>query len=129
VLVPAALLGGAVVRMGCFLGHHHAGRLTRLPLAVVYPGGGRFDLGLCDAILLLAIFAGVRGWRTRPGRVAAVSVTAYACGRFAIEFLRGNDLELIGRRSDPRYLGLTLVQYATVAIAALGFAWLWRQRR
>ena len=133
VLVPAALLGGAVVRLGCFLGHHHAGRLTTLPLAVAYPGGARFDLGLCEALLLLAIVAGsaigASRWRARPGRGAVVMVTAYAVGRFVIELLRGTDLELIGRRSDARYLGLTLVQYATVAIAALGLAWLWRQRR
>jgi phosphatidylglycerol:prolipoprotein diacylglycerol transferase len=133
VLVPAALLGAAVVRVGCFLGHHHAGRLTNLPLAVAYPGGPRFDLGLCEALLLLAIFgtcAGLSGRRrAKPGQIAVTGVTAYAFGRFALEFLRGHDLESIGRRSDPRYLGLTLVQYATVAIAALGVAWLCRHRR
>jgi phosphatidylglycerol:prolipoprotein diacylglycerol transferase len=132
VLVPAALLGATLVRIGCFLGHHHAGRLTNLPLAVAYPGGARFDLGLCEAILLLAIFgvcAGLAGrWRAKPGRVAATAVTAYSVGRFAVELLRGHDLESIGRRSDPRYLGLTLVQYATIALGALGLAWLWRQR-
>jgi phosphatidylglycerol:prolipoprotein diacylglycerol transferase len=132
VLVPAALLGGAVVRVGCFLGHHHAGRLTSMPLAVAYPGGARFDLGLCEALLLLALGAGgtvfAGRWRAKPGRLAVASITTYAAGRFLIEFLRGNDLELIGRRSDARYLGLTLVQYATLAIALLGFGWLWRQR-
>jgi phosphatidylglycerol---prolipoprotein diacylglyceryl transferase len=132
VLVPAALFGAAVVRIGCFLGHHHAGRLTDLPLAVAYPGGARFDLGLCEALLLVAIFGicvGLAGrWRAVPGHVAVTGVTAYAVGRFAIELLRGSDLESIGRRSDPRCLGLTLVQYATIAIGALGIAWLWRQR-
>jgi prolipoprotein diacylglyceryltransferase len=127
-LVPAAILGGAVVRVGCFVGHHHAGRLTTLPLAVDYPGGARFDLGLLEALLLLAIFAVSTRWRTKPGRLTVASVTAYAVGRFAIEFLRGHDLELIGRRSDPRTLGLTLVQYATVVMAVLGIAWLRRRR-
>jgi prolipoprotein diacylglyceryltransferase len=46
VWVPAAALGGSVVRVGCFLGHHHAGRLTTMPLSVAYPGGARYDLGL-----------------------------------------------------------------------------------
>jgi phosphatidylglycerol---prolipoprotein diacylglyceryl transferase len=128
VLAPAALLGASVVRIGCFLGHHHAGRLTNIPVAVAFPGGARFDLGLLEALLLLAIFTGVDRWRVRPGHVALVSVTVYAVGRFAIELLRGHDLELIGRRSDPRYLGLTLVQYATMVIAGLGGVWLWRRR-
>jgi phosphatidylglycerol:prolipoprotein diacylglycerol transferase len=132
VLVPAALFGATVARIGCFLGHHHAGRLTHLPVAVAYPGGARFDLGLCEALLLLAIFGicvGLAGrWRAKPGRIAVTGVTTYAVGRFVIEILRGSDLESIGRRSDPRYLGLTLVQYATVVIGALGIAWLWRHR-
>lgn len=132
VLVPAALLGGAVVRIGCFLGHHHAGCLTSLPGAVAYPGGSRLDLGLCEALLLFAIFIGcaawARRWRKFPGRGAMTGVTAYAVGRFALEFLRGHDLEIVGRRSDARYLGLTLVQLATAAGATLGIVWLWRRR-
>lgn len=127
-----ALLGGAIVRLGCFLGHHHAGRLTTSPLAVVFPGGARYDLGLCESLLLFALSAAYlvceRPWRSHPGRCAVLSATAYAVGRFGIELLRGHDLESIGRRSDARYWGLTLVQYATAALAGAGLVWLWRQR-
>jgi phosphatidylglycerol---prolipoprotein diacylglyceryl transferase len=130
-MVPAAALGGAMVRVGCFLGHHHAGRLTSMPLAVAYPGGARYDLGLCEALLLLAIFVGggavARRWRETPGRIGAAGIIAYALGRFGVEFLRGGDIELIGRRSDPRYAGLTLVQYATAAVAIAGIVW-WRRQ-
>jgi hypothetical protein len=86
-----------------------------MPLSVAYPGGARYDLGLGEALLLLAIFVGVsivaKHRRERPGRIAAAGIFTYALGRFIIEFLRADDLELIGRRSDPRYGGLTLVQY------------------
>ena len=132
VLIPAALVGATIVRIGCFVGHHHAGRLTSFPLGVAYPGGARHDLGLCEAMLLFALMlaAAVFGkrWRAIPGRTTAIGCAAYAVGRFAIEFLRGDDIELLGRHSDPRYWGLTLVQYATLGLAALALWGLWRHR-
>ena len=131
-LIPAALVGATIVRIGCFVGHHHAGRLTSFPLGVAYPGGARHDLGLCEAMLLFALMlaAAVFGkrWRAIPGRTTAIGCAAYAVGRFAIEFLRGDDIELLGRHSDPRYWGLTLVQYATLGLAALALWGLWRHR-
>jgi phosphatidylglycerol:prolipoprotein diacylglycerol transferase len=132
VLAPAALLGAAVVRIGCFLGHHHAGRLSGMPGAVAYPGGARYDLGLCEALLLFAIVGALALFERRrflaTGWIATVGATAYAIGRFALEFLRADDLASIGRRSDARFLGLTLVQYATALIAVAGLGWMWRQR-
>lgn len=132
VLVPAGLLGATFVRVGCFLGHHHAGRLAHGLGTVAYPGGVRYDLGLCEALLLLVILAalasfGRRGKR-KTGWVAVAGVTAYAAGRFALEFLRGNDLESIGRRSDARWMGLTLVQYASAGLVMAGLIWLWVAR-
>jgi phosphatidylglycerol:prolipoprotein diacylglycerol transferase len=132
VLVPAALLGAGIVRLGCFAGHHHAGRLTSFPLAVLYPGGARFDLGLCEAILLFALVLANavfgKRWRATAGRAAVSLCLGYAVGRLVVELLRGDDIELLGRRSDARYWGLTLVQYATLALAMLGAYWLWRHR-
>jgi phosphatidylglycerol---prolipoprotein diacylglyceryl transferase len=126
-MVPASLVGGCVVRVGCFLGHHHAGRLWTLPGTVAYPGGARLDLGLCEALLLfvvsVALLLSERCIRARPGWTAMVGATAYAVGRFALECVRADDLESIGRRSDPRYLGLTLVQYAVLGFAAIAVAW------
>jgi prolipoprotein diacylglyceryltransferase len=128
----ALLLGLAVLRVGCFLGHHHAGRLSGFVLAVAYPGGSRLDLGLCEALLTLAIFIGAsqieRRWpRLRPGLLCGGVTLAYATGRFVLEFLRGHDIELLGRHSDPRYAGLTLVQYAAVLLAMVA-GWVLRLR-
>jgi phosphatidylglycerol---prolipoprotein diacylglyceryl transferase len=119
----ALLFGLALLRVGCFLGHHHAGRLSGFVLAVAYPGGSRHDLGLDEALLILSILAGTfvveRRWRLRAGLLFGGVALAYAVGRFAIEFLRGDDIELLGRHSDARYAGLTLIQYAMVSLAAV----------
>lgn len=127
-LVPSVLLGLAVVRLGCFLGHHHAGRLSNFPLAVAYPGGARHDLGLYEAHLALALFAGAllvrRRWRPAAGTVALGTTGAFAVGRFLVETVRGEDLEVLGRHSDPRYFGFTLVQVAALASAAACLVWI-----
>ncbi len=124
----AMLLGLVVLRVGCFVGHHHAGRLSTSLLAVAYPGGSRHDLGLLEAVLAAALLAGlllvVRRAALRPGSVALGALCAYAAGRFGIEFLRGDDLEVIGRHSDARYAGLTLVQYGALLVVATCASWL-----
>jgi phosphatidylglycerol---prolipoprotein diacylglyceryl transferase len=125
--VVALLLGVGILRIGCFLGHHHAGRLSQFILAVRYPGGPRHDLGLCEALLVFGILVAVLVLerhlsRWRAGMLCGGITLAYAVGRFALEFLRGSDIERLGRHSDPRYAGLTLIQYATIllAVSALG---------
>jgi hypothetical protein len=45
-----------------------------------------------------------------------------AVGRFVPEFMRGRDIELIGRHSDAHYAGLTLVQYGAALLAIAGLA-------
>lgn len=129
----AILLGLAVLRVGCFLGHHHAGKLSTFAFAVSYPGGARHDLGLYEAVFALAIFASIL-WRMphRPASCAAgaglasgCALLAYGVFRFMLEFLRADDIESIGRHSDPRYWTLTVVQYGALVVAAYG-AWLLR---
>jgi phosphatidylglycerol:prolipoprotein diacylglycerol transferase len=129
-LVIALSLGWSVGRVGCFIDHDHLGRLTDAPFAVAMPGGARHDLGLYEAALALLIFVvlwrGDRRAPRPPGRPLAIAALIFGIGRFAIEHVRGDDLERLGRRSDPRLLGFTLVQYAAVALIA-GGAWLWRR--
>ena len=121
-LVTALSLGWAIGRVGCFIDHDHLGRLTRSPLGVSFPGGARHDLGLYEAALALALFAIARARLRRvprppPGDTAALTALLFAVGRFGIECLRADDLASLGRHSDARFLGLTLVQYAAIALA------------
>ena len=131
-LVIALSLGWGIGRIGCFIDHDHLGRLTDVPFAVAMPGGRRHDLGLYEAALALFIFVVCvavclhRHAPRAPGRLLAIAALLFGIGRFAIECVRGDDLELLGRHSDPRVFGLTVVQYAAVALVALG-ALLWRR--
>jgi len=132
-LVVALSLGWSIGRIGCFVDHDHLGRLTDAPFAVAMPGGARHDLGLYEALLAGAIFAllSFRDERRAPrppGWALAVAGLMFGVGRFALESVRADDLERLGRHSDPRFHGLTLVQYAAVALVA-GSALLWRRAR
>jgi len=47
--------GWTFLRLGCTLVHDHPGRLTGSWLGVRYPGGNRYDLGLIEMLLSVAI--------------------------------------------------------------------------
>jgi phosphatidylglycerol:prolipoprotein diacylglycerol transferase len=113
-LALALLLGWGIARLGCFLSHDHLGALTTFPLGIATPGGRRHDLGLYEAVLTLALWAVMLALdrrRPAPGTLVAVAAVGFAVGRFGLELLRVD---------DPRYHGLTLVQYVMPALAALG---------
>jgi phosphatidylglycerol:prolipoprotein diacylglycerol transferase len=109
--------GWALARLGCFSVHDHKGIRTDFFLAVNFPSGPRHDLGLYDALLLLAIavllYALARR-RILAGRLLAVLALAYGLGRFFLDFLRARDLPYV----DARYLGLTPAQYACFLLLA-----------
>ena len=130
-LVLALGLGWAIGRVGCFLCHDHLGRLTSFPLGVVIGGGRRHDLGLYEALASFALYGVlVAADRpgVRPGWLAGLAAVGYGAIRFALEPLRADDLEVLGRHSDARYFGWTLVQMAAPALCAVGAAILWRSR-
>jgi len=113
--------GWGVARIGCFLVHDHPGSRTTFPLAVRFPGGARHDLGLYDALVLLtlaAILVALFRRRRLERRLLPLLGVAYGTSRFLLDFLRARDLPY----SDPRYLGWTPAQYASVALVAWG-AW------
>lgn len=112
-------------RMGCFTAHDHPGRHTDFFLAVRYPDGPRFDLGLYEAIFAGALTGLFFILYRRPQRVgiyAALSCTLYAPVRFGMDFLRVTDLA----GADPRYFGLTPAQYGAIALFVTGLVIAWR---
>jgi phosphatidylglycerol:prolipoprotein diacylglycerol transferase len=118
--------GWAIGRVGCFLIHDHIGRLSDCFLAVNFPYGARYDLGLFDSLLALIIFLvlfftrRIRALKKVGSLVLGFSL--YALGRFFLDFLRADDI--LG--ADARYFHLTPAQWGIIAFfAGLTF---WRIR-
>jgi phosphatidylglycerol---prolipoprotein diacylglyceryl transferase len=101
---------------------------SELWLAVRYPEGGRFDLGMLEMLLtipLAAAFLLLRRSPRPPGFFVGALALAYAPVRFGLDFLRARDTPL----ADPRYAGLTPAQWACVPLALLGAVMLVRAFR
>jgi phosphatidylglycerol:prolipoprotein diacylglycerol transferase len=114
-LAPGWLFG----RLGCFTAHDHPGLHTDFFLGVHYPDGVRHDLGLYEALFALAVtalFALLARRPRRAGTYTAILALAYAPVRFALDFLRADDLA----DADARYLGLTPAQYGCVLVFVAG---------
>jgi phosphatidylglycerol:prolipoprotein diacylglycerol transferase len=114
--------GWAIARVGCFLVHDHPGVRTDSWLAVAFPGGPRYDLGLCEVFVLAAIAAALFALsraRLRQGRLMGWLAVLYSPARFGLDFLRATDLPF----ADRRYAGLTPAQYVVAALFVVGL-WL-----
>lgn len=101
-------------RAGCALAHDHVGIPTTSLLAVRFPDGPRFDLGLLELLYTIAIAALflLLDRRPRPtGFFVGLFFTLYGPVRFGFDVLR------IG---DQRYLGWTPGQYASVGATLFG---------
>jgi phosphatidylglycerol:prolipoprotein diacylglycerol transferase len=110
-------------RLGCSLAHDHMGILSRHWLAVDFPGGPRFDLGLLELFYTLVIAAAFllldrRRWPT--GFFLGLFFTLYGPVRFALDILRAD---------DARYLGWTPGQFFSVATSVFGVVLLIRVLR
>jgi phosphatidylglycerol---prolipoprotein diacylglyceryl transferase len=119
VFALAVAPGWAVARLGCFSVHDHPGRLTSFPLAVAFPDGPRHDLGLYDALVLLALTGllyALERRRAMEGRLLPVLAVGYGTARFFLDFLRATDLPY----SDARYFGLTPAQFGALVLIAYG---------
>lgn len=131
-LIQGLIVGWVFGRLGCTLTSDHLGYLSQAPLAFAYPSGARHNVGfyeflytagvLVPAMLLLRAREATRGYR--PGIYVAVAMLLYAPARFALDFLRATDIA----HADPRYLGLTGAQYASVAFFLAGLALLQKKR-
>jgi phosphatidylglycerol:prolipoprotein diacylglycerol transferase len=105
---------------GCAIAHDHKGHLTDSWLAVRFPEGARYDLGLIEwsftpFLCALVVYVGHR--TKRPGAVSGALAVAYALVRFPLDFLRATDL---GEESDRRYAGITPGQWASGATLCFG---------
>jgi phosphatidylglycerol:prolipoprotein diacylglycerol transferase len=114
-------------RLGCAVVHDHPGVHSNSWLAVAYPAGGRFDLGLLEALAVLPL-AVTFLWLRRRARpldfYLAAMCTYYATVRFCLDFLRATDLP----GSDRRYSGLTPAQWGVMVLFGLGVYFSSRQR-
>ena len=117
---PAALFFG---RVGCYLAHDHPGIRTTSWLAVQYPGGPRYDLGLLEALYMIPL-AALMWWLSRKpkpaGLFCGVFFVLYGIFRFAIDQLHV---------SPPRYAGFTVDQIFSVLAIVLGLGFFWLMRR
>jgi phosphatidylglycerol---prolipoprotein diacylglyceryl transferase len=156
VIMVGLLPGFAIGRIGCTIVSDHIGRTTDFFLGFDYPlralqnrfctgglpcpmkefpGAGPMtrahNLGFYELMYLIVVCAVVlplafRRARTRPlagGFIAVLVGLLYAPVRFFLEFLRFNS-------SDPRYLGLTFAQWASiVAFVVAAYLLVWMARK
>jgi phosphatidylglycerol:prolipoprotein diacylglycerol transferase len=107
-------VGFAFGRLACALGHDHPGSPSTHWLAVAFPDGPRFDLGLLELgvmFALAALFAVLRGALAFPGFFLGLYAAAYGTIRFALDFLRAD---------DTRYGDWTPAQWVAVPALLLG---------
>lgn len=117
-------LGWGIGRIGCFVTHLHIGRLSNLPFAIAFPGGARLDMGLIEAVIVLAygLLRFVREEKQkRPAGLSLVHMMIfYGVMRFILDFGRATDII----SSDVRYAGLTPAQYGSILLILSGVS-LW----
>jgi phosphatidylglycerol---prolipoprotein diacylglyceryl transferase len=93
-------------RLGCYLVHDHPGLRTSSFLGVRYPGGTRYDLGLLEALFLLALAALFLALDRKPrprGFFYVAFLLLYGLFRFGLDWLHVD---------PPRYGGWTVDQIA-----------------
>jgi phosphatidylglycerol:prolipoprotein diacylglycerol transferase len=115
--------GFCLGRLGCFTAHDHIGKQSNFFLAVDFkaPLGPRHDLGLDEALWVMAIaaiFFALRNRPFRPGFHLGLFALLYAPVRIGLDFLRNTDLA----DADIRYAGLTFAQWGSIAMAFAGIA-------
>jgi phosphatidylglycerol:prolipoprotein diacylglycerol transferase len=129
-LIQALFLGWVFGRFGCTVSGDHPGPRTTFFLAYPYPppDGPRHNLGLYEMLftLLVIVPANLILHRRKPpvGSFLALDCLLYGAGRFALDFMRSTDRA----DSDPRYLGLTLAHYCSLAVFVFGLAMLFASR-
>ncbi len=124
-LMTAAPIGLFLGRLANFINGELFGRVTDVPWAMVFPGGGlapRHPSQLYEAalegVVLFALLYGLRrsAWvRRRPGLLTGVFLAGYAVARIVVELFRQPDAHI-------GYLlgGTTMGQWLSVPMLGLG---------
>ena len=120
-VAPALTLGQAIGRLGDLLNGSGYGAVTDGPLGLNLPDLNgvtlpRYPTQIMELIVLLALFGVLWGWRKRwsfTGAGFLVYAIAYPVARFAIEFLRGDEIMAVGPLRATQALG------GAIGIAAL----------
>ena len=116
VLIYALPFTLAIGRLGCALQHDHPGVSSTHWLAVQFPDGPRFDLGLLEFFYVSAM-GGLFAWLGRKPQVDGFFVglffLLYGPVRFMMDSLR---------IAEARYAGWTPGQYLSVVAALAGAA-------
>ncbi len=118
-------VGWAFGRTGCATAHDHPGIASDSWLAVSFPGGSRFDLGLLEMLLTLPLMFAFLWLARKPrpwGFFSAIACVSYAPIRFALDFLRERDSVPgdVHGAIDPRYFYLTPAQWECFALLGFG---------
>jgi len=103
-------------RSGCAVSHDHPGAPSASWLAVGFPHGSRYDLGLLEVFFTLAVAALflLLARRQRPaGFWLGLLLSLYGPFRLLLDQLHVD---------PPRYFGVTVDQYAASLATALGIA-------
>ena len=122
-LSPAAALGYAVARIGCFLNGCCYGTPTNLPWGVTFPGVQNAVhvhptqiYASAANLVLFAVLAAVLKADPPKGVVFSLYLALYSVYRFLIEFLRK------GATARVLAFGLTEAQFASAVLFAAGIA-------
>jgi phosphatidylglycerol:prolipoprotein diacylglycerol transferase len=121
-VVVTAPIGLGLGRLGNFINGELYGRVTDVPWAMVFPGGGPlprhpsqlYEFGL-EGVLLFTILWIVKDRRHAPGTMTALILMLYGLFRFLVEFFREPDAQL-GFIAGP----FTMGQVLSVLTAAAG---------
>jgi phosphatidylglycerol---prolipoprotein diacylglyceryl transferase len=126
-VVVTAPIGLGLGRLGNFINGELYGRVTDVPWAMVFPGGGPlprhpsqlYEFGL-EGVLLFAILWTAKDRRHAPGMMTALILMLYGLFRFLVEFFREPDAQL-GFIAGPFTMGQVLSALTALAGVILYF--------